>query len=445
MIPLAKDTREAIGAFADKVENRSLLFEKMVLAKSWGHPPEVTRLEAGQPNVLRACTDGDKVLRQIANDHRPKNRYQAKVAGALVSVSQLVNNKALAERQSQNSLQLLSLLEKSYAGRSHTFVGELAGRMLINMAGGVQENAGLALDRCFGLPYIPGSAAKGVTRNAALWDIRRTTDPAEKKRKLRLALLCFGFIGQDIHKGDFVWAAGGNAKLVGEAGAPFTHQDSFKGLLSFLPAYPATSPVLVAEVLTPHPRASQAAEGRGDPRPIFFPAVEAGSSFAFAIILSWMPDGIDAQEVLDQAGAWLRVAITVQGVGAKTGAGYGWFVIDPKAEEDRRTKMAAMANEAETRAKQAAREAAAKAAEDTRIASLAPEELELEKIGKLGPQAFTDFAKVLPEKTELEQRAFLKAVMAPGRKEDRKRWKKNKPDIWNPIVETAGKLGIPLE
>ncbi len=38
---------------------------------------------------------------------------------------------------------------------------------MVNMAGGVMENAGLCLDR-FGLPYIPGSAVKGCARRAAL-------------------------------------------------------------------------------------------------------------------------------------------------------------------------------------------------------------------------------------------------------------------------------------
>lgn len=43
MIPLAKDTREALGAFAEKVENRSLLFEKIVLAKNWGGAGQKSR------------------------------------------------------------------------------------------------------------------------------------------------------------------------------------------------------------------------------------------------------------------------------------------------------------------------------------------------------------------------------------------------------------------
>jgi len=60
MIPLAKDTRESIGDFAEKVDNRSLLFEKMVLPKSWGHPERFN--DANRFNVLRACTGGSDIL-----------------------------------------------------------------------------------------------------------------------------------------------------------------------------------------------------------------------------------------------------------------------------------------------------------------------------------------------------------------------------------------------
>jgi CRISPR type III-B/RAMP module RAMP protein Cmr6 len=450
MIPLAKDTREAVGVFADKVENRSLLFNKMVLAKNWGHSGRFN--DANRFNVLRACTGGDRILAEDRDSASWKARkggrnadadaYRASVAGALAGVN--VDNRALAERQRENALHLLTLLEKSYGGRSHTFVGSLGGRLLINMGGGVQENAGMALDRCFGLPFIPGTAIKGVARHSALWDIRNTTDPAERKHKLRLALLAFGFIENDIHKGDFVWAAQDNKQLVAEAGAPFTRNDLFKGTLSFLPAYPSEVPKIVAEVLTPHPRAQEAARGQGDPRPIFFPAVEKGSSFAFAIIGSWLPDGVDLSEVLEQAGQWLRSAITSQGIGAKTGAGYGWFEIDPVAEEQRRELMAELARKAaETKRKADDLERAA-AAERDRRASLSPEQVEAEAIMSLSQQQITDFAKALLSKTELQQRAFLSFVLTPALKTDRKRWKDKKPEIWNPIAETASKLGIPL-
>lgn len=47
------------------------------------------------------------------------------------------------------------------------FTAQLQSRLMVNMAGGVMENAGLCLDR-FGLPYIPGSAVKGCARRFAL-------------------------------------------------------------------------------------------------------------------------------------------------------------------------------------------------------------------------------------------------------------------------------------
>lgn len=453
MIPLAKDTREIIGPFADKVENRSLLFNKMVLAKNWGHPARFN--DANRFNVLRACTGGGGLLNEDADSARRKANsphaqenvkteaaYKAKVAGALASVK--VDNPTLVKRQAENALHLLTLLEKSYSGRSHTFVGSLGGRLLINMGGGVQENAGISLDRCFGLPFIPGTAIKGVARHSALWDIRNTTDPAEQKRKIRLALLAFGFIASDIQKGDFVWAAHGNKQLVAEAGAPFTRNDLFKGTLSFLPAYPSEAPQIVAEVLTPHPRAQESARGQGDPRPIFFPAVDKGSSFAFAIIGSWIPEGVDLSEVLEQAGQWLRGAITGQGIGAKTGAGYGWFEIDPQAEEKRRQLMDELASKAAEAKTKADQQAKAEAVEKALQASLSPEQKEATVIAKLNQQQVTDYAKALLSKTETQQRAFLIFLMTPALKEDRKRWKKNKPDIWNPIQETATKLGITL-
>lgn len=453
MIPLPSDTREAVGQFAERVENRSLLFNKMVLAKNWGHPARFN--DANRFNVLRACSSGGALLAEDADAARRKASsqnaqphvreeasYRAKVAGALSGIQ--LANASHAKRQAENTLQFLTLLEKSYAGRSHTFVGSLGGRLLINMAGGVQENAGMSLDRCFGLPLIPGTAVKGVTRNAALWDIRNTVDPIERKHKLRLALLAFGFTAHDLQKGDFHWASHENPNLVSEAAGRLAEGDLFKGTLSFLPAYPAEPPTIVADVLTPHPRAADAARGQGDPRPLFFPAVEKGSSFAFAIIGSWVPEGIDLSEVLNQAGKWLREAITHQGMGAKTGAGYGWFEIDPKAEEARRTLMEKLACESAEKQQRASAEAGAKSAEIARLAALDPEHLEAENISKLSQQEITDFAKSLSSKSELQQRAFLNLILTPAFKEDRKRWKKNKPDIWNPIQETATRFGIPI-
>lgn len=56
---------------------------------------------------------------------------------------------------------------------------QLQSRLMVNMAGGVMENAGLCLDR-FGLPYIPGSAVKGCARRAALAALREWCETGQK-------------------------------------------------------------------------------------------------------------------------------------------------------------------------------------------------------------------------------------------------------------------------
>lgn len=56
---------------------------------------------------------------------------------------------------------------------------QLQSRLMINMAGGVMENAGLCLDR-FGMPYIPGSGVKGCARRAALAALREWTNSGTK-------------------------------------------------------------------------------------------------------------------------------------------------------------------------------------------------------------------------------------------------------------------------
>jgi len=328
MIPQAKDTREAIGDFAETVENRSLLFDKMVLAKNWGHPARFH--DANRFNVLRATSDGSTVLREDreAADRQSRkggrnadaNRYKADVAGALSTTQ--VDHPDLARRQAENSRQLLAQLERSYGGLSRTFVGRLGGRLLINMAGGEMENAGTAPDRWFGLPYLPGSAVKGVARRAAMWDIKNETDSDERTRKLVCALQVFGFAGPDLSdRGDFVWASGGNADHVRTALRSFTDSETFRGVVSFLPAYPTSVPEIMAEVLTAHPRAEDASSGRGRVNPIFFPAVREGATFGFAILVTWPPEAIDMKAVLDEADQWLRTAVTGEGIGAKTGAG----------------------------------------------------------------------------------------------------------------------------
>lgn len=453
MIPLAKDTRECVGSFAEDVENRSLLFQKMVLSKSKLH--DVDRFDDAQRfNVLRATHEGNKVLKEEASAARAHaNRggqnaaastYKAKVASALSTIR--VENHDLAESRIRSNNRFLLDLEASYSGRAVTFVASLGGRLLINMAGGVMENSGLALDRITGLPYIPGTAVKGITRNFALWEIRNETDATRQIRLLRQALTIFGFSPNDLNqRGDFLWAVKSDRQHLDAALQGFS-SDTYKGVCSFIAAQPSSTAQLriVAEVLTPH--------FNNNLRPIFFPAVEAGTEFGFAIIgqREPYPADLNLSQLLHQSKLWIQQALTENGIGAKTGAGYGWFQIDPQAEEKRRAQL----EEEQQRVEKDRIAAAAKIAEElaikvaaeeeaARLASLSPEDQAAEMIVSLGEGDFAAFAKSLGDKAEPEQRAFIKTLLG-CKKETRKRWKKNKPEIWNPISAIASVLKIDL-
>ncbi len=60
------------------------------------------------------------------------------------------------------------------------FFAQLQSRLMVNMAGGVMENAGLSLDRFSGLPVIPGSAVKGCARRAVLAALREWCETSQK-------------------------------------------------------------------------------------------------------------------------------------------------------------------------------------------------------------------------------------------------------------------------
>ena len=77
------------------------------------------------------------------------------------------------------------------------------------------ENSGLSLDRITGLPVIPGSAVKGITRHQALWEIRRANDREQQIHLLRVTLAVFGFTPNDLgDRGDFCGPRVATARLL---------------------------------------------------------------------------------------------------------------------------------------------------------------------------------------------------------------------------------------
>lgn len=259
---------------------------------------------------------------------------------------------------------------------------QLQSRLMVNMAGGVMENAGLCLDR-FGMPYIPGSAVKGCARRAALAALREWCEPGGQKPndpdKNPVAPCCaafaspaemlaavarvFGWCELDWSgrpdQSDFRWATRGDAAVLKDAAEalardlgrpvedhlrhrPWLCLPNVAGSVCFLPAYlvdlgvtgsfqglPLRVPELgelELDVVTCHHRDYY--EGRRnlatddeEPNPVVFPAVAPGHIFAFGLIALRRVDNAS----LESARTWLQVGLRVFGLGAKTHAGYGWF------------------------------------------------------------------------------------------------------------------------
>ena len=344
MIPLTKDVKALVGDWAEAVENRSLLHEKFALPKVWGTDEKLN--DAGRWSVLRIVTRGSELLRgdgqrlrreaggRNANPEVAEQKERAAhIADKMANIARV--DGALAKVGNENARRFLADLNKSFKDSVVTFEATLGSRMMVNLAGGVVENAGIALDRCFGLPLIPGSAVKGITRVQALWEIHEAKGD-EKLYLLRQAMLLFGYGAHDLRgdRGDFGWAGG---EIQAQAVADQIGAQDFKGCACFLPAYPTTPATLVVDMVNPHyPQyysgKCPTAKDNEKPIPNYFPAVEAGSVFGFAALLNRVPalPNITAAGLLAQVKQWLERAVTRKGVGAKTAAGYGWFELGRK-------------------------------------------------------------------------------------------------------------------
>ena len=174
-----------------------------------------------------------------------------------------------------------------------TFRATTQGRMVIGLgAKGVVE-AGIRLDRTWGVPVLPGSALKGLAAAAA----HQLTE--EKNPR---------------------WKKGGKGDL---HAALFGTSDG-SGLVEFLDAWwvPGDKLPFELDVITVHHQryyqGSEAPDGTESPVPNSFLSV-AGASFLVA--LQPRP-GVDARWV-DAAASLLKQGLARLGIGAKTSSGYG--------------------------------------------------------------------------------------------------------------------------
>jgi CRISPR type III-B/RAMP module RAMP protein Cmr6 len=294
-IYMPNDTAQALGAEADQCQSRSLFFDRF------------------------AAPD--------AKDEKRKTWF----------------DRVVEKKADKTHLRSWGNFLNQVGQPTNLLYAQLQARLMVNMAGGAMENAGLCLDR-FGMPYIPGSAVKGCARRAALAALHDWPQANQKpgadhplasactsfkqpKDMLAAAALIFGWAEQDWaengNKSDFIWACTNEetrskaaqtlARTFGwpikdkNRETPWKDLPNFAGLISFLPAYPVdlekTGQVnglpckvpnpgdLELDVVTCHHQdyysstdPNAVATDTQDPIPVIFPAVAPGHIFVFALL-----------------------------------------------------------------------------------------------------------------------------------------------------------------
>ena len=214
--------------------------------------------------------------------------------------------------------------------RTECVWGELRSRLAVNLAGGILENANICLHPHFGYPYLPGSAVKGLARHAAWCEWKMLEGEAKQDIARRIATV-FGYPTGD-EKLD--------AMLEAAKEKPDEKLDH-AGCVAFLGAFPEGKANIEVDVLTCHhakyysgskPQATDDEKPNVQP----FPVVQAGVTFCFPLV----PLRKCGEVEMKAAKNWLREAITVNGAGAKTAAGYGWFKdLTQKRADDEREKQ----------------------------------------------------------------------------------------------------------
>ncbi len=184
---------------------------------------------------------------------------------------------------------------------------------------GALENAGIALHPVYGFVYLPGSGIKGLVRSWAetVW----APAQSDKKEAWRTIEKAFGWSPQSENHKFPQPKKGLPGWRPSEIEAP---KGAASGRLVFHDAWPLSWPRLIVDVVNNHhPDYYDGKDDPGDwedPRPVYFLAIGAGNQFDFAISDRKPDDGL-----LSLARGWLTDALTSEGAGAKTAAGYGRF------------------------------------------------------------------------------------------------------------------------
>ncbi|MCR4432003.1 MAG: type III-B CRISPR module RAMP protein Cmr6 [Tepidanaerobacteraceae bacterium] len=202
----------------------------------------------------------------------------------------------LNEEIKKNGVNISDRLKQSieglkYLGYQTENIGlSISWRLIVGLGASHPQETSMTLHHVYGIPYVPGSAIKGVTRH---W----------------IVLSKFGNDEQQALKNEEFKKIFGTQEKQGE--------------IIFFDAYPINEIKLKIDIMNPHyPEYYSGLQPPTDwqqPNPIYFLTVEK-AKFDF-YLASKNP------KLLSETLTWLKEALIQYGIGAKTSIGYGFFEV----------------------------------------------------------------------------------------------------------------------
>jgi CRISPR-associated protein Cmr6 len=209
------------------------------------------------------------------------------------------------------------LEQQGYKTKSLTFKPEW--RMVIGLGNESVYETSMTLHHIYGIPYIPGSAIKGVVRNYII------TEKFQKDKNGQMDL-------ENAEKNALLNDPG----FCDIFGCPKNsyYNESRRGKIIFFDAFPVESPKITPDIMNVHyPEYYGGNKPPADyqnPNPIFFLTVE-NTNFEFIIGIkekdnSHIRQGeFSGKSLFSSIDECLKKALTDYGIGAKTAVGYGYM------------------------------------------------------------------------------------------------------------------------
>ncbi|MDI6861167.1 MAG: type III-B CRISPR module RAMP protein Cmr6 [Caldisericia bacterium] len=189
--------------------------------------------------------------------------------------------------------------------------------LIIGLGGVHPQETSMTLHHIYGIPYIPGSAVKGVTKH---WAVLKFAEQKMNKDNKSFED-AVEQISSDLEKGNELDLEIGNIKF-GELIKIFGTQ-KHQGKVYFIDAYPVSDINLKIDIMNPHyPDYYSGKQPPADwqnPKPVEFLTVEK-TTFRFYLISQ-------DNSLLQKSEVLLKEALEKFGIGAKTSLGYGIFKI----------------------------------------------------------------------------------------------------------------------